>query len=210
MIFPLHFGSFCQTNLVDLGSRIDCKPSSMVECWAGNVVVHDTERLLKAARDLLSWSELVAAPLPGEKLVVRTAAGRVWGATAGDSRWKTRCLVSTSAVFMEVGSLQLQPFHDKFGKFYTWLLGSKIFSRFNMFTALTFEAEAPSFLIRAQSTHRLRSNFMGLEIWEWVIYNFQTNQNALWSLVQVSLNAMSNNKLAQLSYFPLKDGHFLM
>lgn len=57
MIFPLHFGSFCQTNLVDLGSRIDCKPSSMVECWAGNVVVHDTERLLKAARDLLSWSE---------------------------------------------------------------------------------------------------------------------------------------------------------
>lgn len=75
--------------------------------------------------------------------------------------------------------LQLQPFHDKFGKFYTWLLASKIFSRFNMFTALTFEAEAPSFLIRAQSTHRLHSNFMGLEIWEWVIYNFQTNQNAL-------------------------------
>ena len=74
-----------------------------------------------------------------------------------------------------------------------------------MFTALTFEAEAPSFLIRAESTHRLLSNFMGLEIWDGVIYNFQTNQNALWSLVQVSLNAMSSNeKLAQLSYFPLK------
>lgn len=78
-----------------------------------------------------------------------------------------------------------------------------------MFTALTFEAEAPSFLIRAESTHRLLSNFMGLEIWDGVIYNFQTNQNALWSLVQVSLNAMSSNeKLAQLSYFPLKYGHF--
>lgn len=78
-----------------------------------------------------------------------------------------------------------------------------------MFTALTFEAEAPSFLIRAESTHRLHSNFMGLEIWEWVIYNFQTNQNALWSLVQISLTAMSNNnKLAQVSYFSLKYGHF--
>lgn len=73
-----------------------------------------------------------------------------------------------------------------------------------MFTSLTFEAEAPSFLIRAESTHRRHSNFMGLEIWEWVIYNFQTNQNALWSLVQISLSAMSNNnKLAQRSYFPL-------
>lgn len=58
----------------------------MVECWAGNVVVNDMERLLKEAHDLLSWSELVAAPLPGEKLVVSTAAGRVRGATAGDSR----------------------------------------------------------------------------------------------------------------------------
>lgn len=75
--------------------------------------------------------------------------------------------------------LQLQLFPNKFGKCYTWLLASKIFSRLNMFMALAFEAEVPSFLIRAESTHRLHSDFMGVENWQWVIYNFQTNQNAL-------------------------------
>lgn len=41
------------------------------------------------------------------------------------------------------------------------------------------------------STHRLHTKLY--KIWKWIIYNFQTNQSALWSWLQVSLRAINKN-----------------
>lgn len=154
---------------------------------------------------------MVTVPLPGEKLTVTIAAGKVRVATAGKPTWKPRFLVSTSGVFMEVGSLQVcscSPFMTSSVNFTHGCLLRKYFPDLTCLRHWHLKLKPlPSWLERR--VLGLRSNFMGLEIWEWVIYNFQTNQTALWSLVQVSLNATSNNnKLAQRSYFPLKYGHF--
>lgn len=96
------------------------------ECLVADAVVNDTERFLQQARAVPSWYSTATASLPGESCLKRWRQAQFWGAT--DS-WgaKMKTPLARLSIWSLHGSekfagLQLQPFHDKFGPFNTWLL----------------------------------------------------------------------------------------